>query len=329
MLMEDFEQDMFGLDDIDNEGQAVNNAPVESEPVDDGDVIYEDNDYDSESQEPVDYVTTLLKNKGIDRNNIQVYDEDNNLTTLNFDDLTDEQKVDLLSSDSGTDDSVLTDAELETLNYLRSNNMSLQDFADWQKKQAIDEYLANQQPTNEIDTYSDDEILAYDLIKRFGDEMTDEEIDAEIARLKEDDNAYAKRVALLRNSYKSEAEAQAKLYEDQRAQQQQAFNDSFTNAYRAAASDLNDIQGISLDDQDKSELLDFVLNKDAADRTGFYKALDDPSAVLKMAWFLLHGEEAFNQTVDYFKNEISKRENRGTRVVSRPQKQARKDAFQF
>lgn len=49
MNMEEFEQDMFGLDDIDNEGQAVNNAPVESEPVDDGDVIYEDNDYDSDS----------------------------------------------------------------------------------------------------------------------------------------------------------------------------------------------------------------------------------------------------------------------------------------
>ena len=328
MNMEELEQDMFGLDDIDNEGQAVNNSSDDFAPTDDSDLNYEESDYDNSESES-DYVTTLLKNKGIDRNNIQVYDEDNNLTTMNFDDLTDSQKVDLLTSENYSDANALSDAELETLNYLRSNNMSLQDFADWQRKQAVDEYLANQQPTDEIDTYSDDEIVAYDLIKRFGDEMTDDEIDAEIARLKEDDNAYAKRVALLRNSYKSEAEAQAKLYEDQQIQQRQEFNDSFVNAYRSAVSDLNDIQGISLDDRDKSELLDFVLTKDAADHTGFYKALDDPSAVLKMAWFLLHGEEAFNQTVDYFKNEISKRENRGTRAVSRPQKQARKDAFQF
>lgn len=326
--MEDFEQDMFGLDDIDNEGQAVE-APDEGAPVDDSDTVYEDSDYSEEPE--ADYVTTLLKNKGIDRNKIQVYDEDNNLVEMNFDDLNDQQKVAVLSDDQGAPiDSVLSDAEIDTLNFLRSNNMTLQDFAEWQKKQAVDEYLAQQQPESEIDTYTDDEIIAYDLIKRFGDEMSDEEIDAEVDRLKGDPDAYAKRVALLRNSYRSEAEAQAKLYEDQQVQQRDAFNSSFMNAYQSAAADLNDIQGFSLDNADKSELLDFVLTKDAAGKTAFFKALDNPTNVLKMAWGLLHGDEAHEKTVDYFKSEIARREKNGPRAVSR-QKPAngRKDAFKF
>lgn len=323
--MEDFEQDMFGWEDVDDNGQVV--STPEEPQLEDSDVSYEDSDFEGHGDNEVvsDYVTTLLKEKGIARDNIQVFDEDNNQTSVKFDDLTDEQKADILRGEAVGPQ--LSDAEIETLNYLRSNNMSLQDFADWQKKQAIDDYLASQQPTSEIDIYSDDEIVAYDLIKRFGDEMTDEEIDAEIDRLKSDENAYAKRVALLRNSYKSEAEAQAKLYADQQTQQQKEFTDSFVNAYYNAANDLNDIQGITLDNQDKSELLDFVLNKDAADRTAFYKALDDPNAVLKMAWFLLHGEEAFNQTVDYFKGEIAKREKGTPRAVTRQRTTAPKSAF--
>lgn len=321
--MEELEQDMFGWEDVDDNGQVV--STPEEPQVEDSDLNYEDTDFESHVDDSKDYITQLLSEKGIDRNNIQVFDEQNNPMSLKFDDLTDEQKADVLRGDyTGPQ---FSDAEIETINYLRSNDMSLQDFANWQQKQAVDNYLANQQPTSEVDSYTDDEIVAYDLIKRFGDDMSDEEIDAEIDRLKEDENAYAKRVALLRNSYKSEAEAQARLYEDQQLQQKQAFTDSFVNAYQYAASDLNDIQGISLDDRDKSELLDFVLTKDAAGKTAFAKALDDPDAVLKMTWFLLHGEEAFNQTVDYFKNEISKREKGTPRAVTRQRQQAPKSAF--
>ena len=50
--------------------------------------------------------------------------------------------------------------------------------------------------------------------------MTDEEIDEEINRLKANPEAFEKRVALLRTAFKSEEEAQAKLYQDQEAAKQ-------------------------------------------------------------------------------------------------------------
>lgn len=319
-------EDVFDFDGLENTVNDNSTEDIFDTSFEDNEDQHEGDDLISEPDEE-DYITTVLKSKGIDRNKIQVYDENNELTEMNFDDLSASQKVDLLTDNPAPDNGILSEGEIETLNYLRSNNMSLEDFANWQKKQAIDEYLAQQTPNSVIDTYSDDEIIAYDLIKRFGDDISDEEVDAEIDRLKGDSDAYVKRVALLRNSYKSEAEAQAKLYEDQRIQQQEAFNSSFINAYKNAVADLNDIQGISLEDEDKSELLDFVLNKDAADQTAFSKALDNPSNVLKMAWFILHGDEAFEKTVDYFKSEIAKREKSTPRAVTRTNTTNRKSAF--
>ena len=296
---------------------------------DDTNTVYETDDFEKGNTPKQDLVSKLLESKGINPEKIQMYDEENNLTEVNFNDLTDEEKLEILNwQDEPT---LPSDEELEILNYLKKNNMTLNDFAEWQKQVGVQEYLANQQPHSEIDDYSDDEIIAYDFIQRFGDERTDEEIDAEIERLKSDETAYQKRVELLRNSYKSEAEAQAKLYEEQERSQAEATQAAFVNAYTEAVRDLNDIQGISLEDADKQELLQFVLEKDAANRTGFSKALDDPINVLKMAWFLKHGEDTFESVVDYFKKEITKREkaNKQPRVVTRQQPTQKTDAFKF
>lgn len=296
---------------------------------DDG-TVYEDGDFNNSedgNNQGTDLVTKLLTARGINPEKIQMYDDEDNLTEVNFNDLTDEEKLEILNWHE--EPTLPSDEELEVLNYLKKNNMTLQDFAEWQKQVGVQEYLAKQQPHSEIDDYSDDEIIAYDFIQRFGDEMTDEEIDAEIERLKNDETAYKKRVDLLRNAYKSEAEAQAKLYEEQERSQAEATQTAFVNAYTEAVRDLDDIQGISLDDTDKKELLQFVLDKDDANRTGFSKALDDPKNVLRMAWFLQHGEETFDAVVDYFKKEIAKRDKAKPRAVTRQAPAPKKDAFKF
>ena len=195
--------------------------------------------------------------------------------------------------------------------------MTLQDFAEWQRQEAIKEYLAGQMPVSETDSYSDEEIVAYDYIKRFGESMSDEEIDAEIERLKADPEAFEKRVSLLRNAFKTEEEAQAKLYQDQEAAMRQENESMFINTYHQALAQIDNIQNVELDDNDRDELLRFVLEKDQANRTGLSKAMDNPENVLKMAWYLLHGEECNNAMIDYFQKEISKRSKPVPRVVTK------------
>lgn len=311
--MEDnFEFD-FGdetLDQVIDEGQT---SPAE---FDDSDIEYADSDYNEDYEDSSkDYISRLLESRGIDRNRVQILDEEGNPTEVSFDSLSEQDKFDILNYQ---DDPVLPeDHEIQMINFLRQNNMTLQDFAEWQRQEAIQEYLAGQAPTSDTDSYSDEEIVAYDYIKRFGESMSDEEIDAEIERLKADPEAFAKRVSLLRNAFKAEEEAQAKLYQDQEAAMRQENESMFINTYHQALAQIDNIQNVELDDNDRDELLRFVLEKDQANRTGLSKAMDNPENVLKMAWYLLHGEECNNAMIDYFQKEISKRSKPGPRVVTK------------
>lgn len=306
----DFDFGEETLDQIIDEGIA---APAEFDDPDGG---YVDTDYNEDNNEDSkDYISRLLESRGIDRNRIQILDEEGNPSEVSFDSLSEQDKFDILNYQ---EDPVLpADHEIQMINFLRQNNMTLQDFAEWQRQEAIKEYLAGQSPVSETDSYSDEEIVAYDYIKRFGESMSDEEIDAEIERLKADPEAFEKRVTLLRNAFKAEEEAQARLYQDQEAAKNAETEAMFIQTYHMAAADIDNIQNTELDDNDRDELLRFVLEKDQANRTGLSKAMDDPKNVLKMAWYLLHGEERVDAMIDYFQKEISKRSKPAPRVVSK------------
>lgn len=311
--MEDnFEFD-FGDETLD---QVIDEGQTSTAEFDDSEVEYSDSDYNEDYEDSSkDYISMLLESRGIDRNKVQILDEEGNSTEVSFDSLSEQDKFDILNYQ---DDPVLpADHEIQMINFLRQNNMTLQDFAEWQRQEAIQEYLAGQAPTSDTDSYSDEEIVAYDYIKRFGESMSDEEIDAEIERLKADPEAFAKRVSLLRNAFKAEEEAQAKLYQDEAAAKQAENEKMFVNTYHQAMAGIDSIQNTELDDNDRDELLRFVLEKDQANRTGLSKAMDNPENVLKMAWYLLHGEERVDAMIDYFQKEISKRSKPGPRVVTK------------
>lgn len=314
--------------DFDFEDEVIETQDQSVESVDDDDVSYTDEDFNNDSEESGDYITRLLQSKGIDRSKIQILDEEGNPSEIDFDSLSDAEKFDILSYQE--EQTLPSDEEIQTINFLRQNNMSLQDFAEWQRQEAIQEYLSQQQVQSDIDAYSDEEVVAYDYIKRFGESMSDEEIDAEIERLKADPDAFAKRVSLLRNAFKAEEEAQAKLYQDEAAAKQAENEKMFINTYHQAAGNIDSIQNTELDDNDRDELLRFVLEKDQANRTGLSKAMDNPENVLKMAWYLLHGEERVDAMIDYFQKEISKRSKQGNpRVVKTTRKTVPQDDFVF
>lgn len=311
--MEDnFEFD-FGDETLD---QVIEEGQTTTVEFDDSEVEYSDSDYNEDYEDSSkDYISMLLESRGIDRNKVQILDEEGNPTEVSFDSLSEQDKFDILNYQ---DDPVLpADHEIQMINFLRQNNMTLQDFAEWQRQEAIQEYLSQQQTVSDTDSYSDEEIVAYDYIKRFGESMSDEEIDAEIERLKADPEAFAKRVSLLRNAFKAEEEAQAKLYQDEAAAKQAENEQMFVNTYHQAMAGIDSIQNTELDDNDRDELLRFVLEKDQANRTGLSKAMDNPENVLKMAWYLLHGEERVDAMIDYFQKEISKRSKPGPRVVTK------------
>ena len=61
---------------------------------------------------------------------------------------------------------------------------------------------------------------------------------------------------------------------------------------------------LELEDDDKEEVLQFLLNKDINGQSDFVKLLNDPKALFQLAWFATKGQEAFSTIHDYYKKEI-------------------------
>lgn len=290
-------------------------SPEEYNYTDEDDYVLEGEEAVQEQQEESkdDYLTKFLKSRNIDRDKIRVQDADGNVSEVSFDDLEDDDKIAILSEH---EEPAITDQEIEDINFLRDHDINLADFVKQQREQAIKEYLEqNSTPHYEVDDMNDDQLFVYDLINKYGEELTDEEIDTELTRAKENEALFTKKMTFLRNQYKEQENAYKQAAEQEQQNQFAAEKQELINALTSAAANTTEIQGVELEDVDRNDILDFLTKEDAQGRTEFSKLLSDPEAIFKMAWYMKYGESTFNTTVDYFKNELAK----ARRMEDKPQ----------
>ena len=57
-----------------------------------------------------------------------------------------------------------------------------------------------------------------------------------------------------------------------------------------------------MEDADKNDLAEFMLAQDETGSNYLYRALQDPDTLVKAAWFILNGDDAFDNISDYFTN---------------------------
>lgn len=277
--------------------------------------FYED-DQDDDYSEPVrhaetpeDYLTQLLKSRGVDRERVRIENEDGEIEEWKFDDLDDETKFGILSQSND----MLSDDEITAVNFLRQNRMNLQDFVEYQRQQAIKEYLEqNSTPQYTVDQVSDDDLFRFELQDQMPD-LTDEEIEDQLNRAKENETFFQKKVAALRKEYKELEDKQIKANEEQAAAEKEEQFNQLAQSLVSVARDTEEMNGMLLDDQDKEDVLSFLLDRDANGQSEFYKLFSDPKALFKMAWTMLKGDQAHETYTQYFTNEIAKA-RRGTKT---------------
>lgn len=277
--------------------------------------FYED-DQDDDYSEPVqqvetpeDYLTQLLKLKGVDRERVRIENEDGEIEEWKFDDLDDETKFGILNQSND----MLSDDEITAVNFLRQNRMNLQDFVEYQRQQAIKEYLEqNSTPQYTVDQVSDDDLFRFELQDQMPD-LTDEEIEDQLNRAKENESFFQKKVAALRKEYKELEDNQIRANEEQVAAEKEAQFNQLAQSLVSVARDTEEMNGMLLDDQDKEDVLSFLLDRDANGQSEFYKLFSDPKALFKMAWTMLKGDQAHETYTQYFTNEIAKA-RRGTKT---------------
>ena len=275
-----------------------------------------DDDYGVEpepsKQEPpaTDYLSKMLRERGVDRERVRIENEEGEIEEWKFDDLDDETKFGILNSEQSS----LSDDEITAINYLRQNRMNLQDFVEYHRNQAIKEYLEqNQSVAYTVDQVSDDDLYRFELQDQMPD-LTDEEIEDQLARAKENESFFQKKIAALRKEYKELEDNQLRAEEERVAAEKEDQFNQLAHSLVSVARNTEEMNGMLLEDEDREDVLSFLLDRDANGQSEFYKLFSNPEALFKMAWYMKYGDQAHASLTQYYNQEIAK-----ARRASKPQ----------
>ena len=250
-----------------------------------------------------------LKSIGIENSIVTILDEKNDEKEVNFYDLSKEEQLDILNAvTKSSSDTELDDNEIELLNHLRTNNLSIEDFLENYKQSVIEELGEQSAQTYDIDAYDDQELFLLDLKNKYN--LSDDELVKELEKELQDETLFKKKVDVLRTEYKQLEdeynEVQRIEFEKQKEEQ---FN-QFSNTMVDIALQTPEFYGIELEDDEKNEVLSFLLDLDENGTSNFYKTLNDPQKLYEAAWFLRYGKESFDALKNAYESEINTLKNK-------------------
>ena len=298
----------IGINDLDDDdfGMGFEPSGAQQEEQQQEETVVVNNDDNQGNEE--DFMSDFLKSKGIeDMNKIKFEDENNQIIERSWNDLSKEEKFNILNTQFNTQETnvednynnELTEDEINFINQLRESNLT--------PTQYIQSILGetNEGPHYKIDDLSDDEVYLLDLESRVG-ELSDEEAAQALNNAKQNEDFYNKQVEGIRKEYKEREDLQTQQEEASLEEQRQQAFEEYQAKVVDAINDFNSVGSFDLnfEDTDKEELAQFMLSQDETGVNYLYQALQDPETLTKAAWFILHGDEAFDNINDYFAKQI-------------------------
>ena len=257
-----------------------------------------------------DYMETFLKSFGIeDGKTLKFENEDGTTEDVDFNSLSNKEKLGILK-DLTTPQ--LQEHEIETINYLRRNNATMQDVVEYYQQKAIQEYIEKNgapEKVYSVDEYKDDELYMADAKAKYPD-MTDEELLADLEAAKENEALFNKKVEAIRKQYKA-------IEDKEKADAEQAERDRVENFKNSIQSTLDNFNEISLDYTDakadsltieaseKNKILEYITKQDANGMTQLYKDLNDAEKLISFAWWTNYGQESISSITKYFQKQLA------------------------
>jgi hypothetical protein len=146
-------------------------------------------------------MSDFLKTRGIDDlNNINFEDDNGQLVQRSWNDLSNEEKINILNMPLETeeveDNNGLTEDEIALLTQIRQSNMTPTEYL-----QSIAGEQVEVTSQYKIDELSDDEVYLLDLESRVG-ELTDEEAAQALNTVKQNEEFFKKQIEGIRKEYK-------------------------------------------------------------------------------------------------------------------------------
>lgn len=269
----------------------------------------EDEENQEHNTEQQDAIRDLLLTKGItDPHSINYENETTGeIEKVDFYDLPYEDQLEILKSSDRDIDYDLNDHEVDVVNFLRQNNVSFEEAVEYYKRQAVEEYLKENDTIDfTVDEYTDQELFLLDLKTKY-DTLTDDELQLELEKETTHPDLFKKKIDKIREEYKAlevkahEAEAQAEI--DKENEKFEELKGSLIEVATAT----QEIGGLDLDDNERNQILTYILQKDVNGNSPLIKDLDNPKTLFNIAWYAVKGPEAFEFVHDYYKKEIDKR----------------------
>ena len=260
------------------------------------------------TQEAFDLIGEALKARGItDLNNIKIETE-LGIENKSFNDLTNEQKLEILNT-AIDDDIILDQDEANIINFMRENELTSQDVINYYKNLGVQEYLQNNQ-TYKVDDLTDEELLALDLKTRYED-LTNEEILDEIERAKSNEALFNKKVSKIREEYKAleqqQLEEQNKSPEQLTAEEE-ANKEKFINAFNKVSDNYKTFSGMELEDSDLKNVYDYVFKPTLNGYSKLALDFNNPEKLYKMAFYMTHGDDVLQTLHTVYQSELNKKD---------------------
>lgn len=278
------DEDLDNKDDSQDDGSQEENSSQEDSS----------NEIDSiQENESINY---LLKSKGLNPHAILFENEDGEEEEVDFYDLPLEEQMNIINYNQN--DYNLNEEEINVVNFLRENNIDLEEYTAYIKEKAIEEYK-NKNISYDIDTFSDEEIYASYLKDSY--DLTEEEIALELEKQKES-GLFTKKVEKLRSMYKEQEDLEREQKEQESKLAEQEEIKEAQNMLATAAASTNNFMGFELEDEDRREALNFIFERDATGKSKFYRMFDDPEKLFRIALFAVK-EDEISKAID---KELSK-----------------------
>lgn len=255
-------------------------------------------------------ISAVLKDQGIeDLSKIKFEDDMGNIEERPWNQLSIEEKYNILSSGNQNPDYDLDDEETQLLNSIRLSNLTPSEYIQNLSRQSIQNYIANNQAQTQsfsVDQYSDDELFLTDLLTKT-ENITDEEALDILSKSKDNPSLYQKQINSLREEYKQAEIDQIQQQQYQQQQYQQQIYNKYSDDVSNAIMNLKEVSGydINLDDDEKSELHEFLTGFDNAGNSWLGKALNDPNTLVKLGYYALNGDRMIEEISSYYNNEIA------------------------
>lgn len=267
-----------------------------------------DDNGDNDTIADSDVLTTFLSQYGIENGKITYENDNGDTEEVNFNELDSAEQLNILKELTTPD---LADHEIETINFLRKNNVTLQDVVEYYSQVAIQNYIKTNGPAPReysIDEYSDDELYFADLKAKYP-EMTDEEIQADVDSAKENEELFKKKADAIRKQYKAKEDERTQAIQQQQKDQYVAFDNSIKQSitnFNEISLDYKDSKADALviDNNMKNEIYNYLMRVDDNGKSQFAKDLEDTNKWVNFAWFALYGHEAISDITNYWKNEL-------------------------